>query len=191
LPLRADVNYTLQMDRALTFLSITKFGMIALQHALSLLHIKVPQLHRVPNEKFRFLVTHFTYSRMEMVDTFEGGKITVFTQYLLSHNETPFRVVIDPPVGNLNALLAIEINAIVNRLYQSLPDSYHHDQMQPKESQNQLREFWQAYHEKSSLAGQDLSELIGSYLHVKTHFRIVWDLCDQANEFHDAEEAGI
>jgi len=42
-----------------------------------------------------------------MVDTFEGGKITIFTSYLLNKNETPFRVVLDPPIGNLNTILAV------------------------------------------------------------------------------------
>ena len=43
---------------------------------------------------------------MEMVDTFEGGKISIFTQYLLENNETPFRVILDPPIGNMNQVIA-------------------------------------------------------------------------------------
>lgn len=41
-PLRADVNYACQAKRAFTFLAYSKFGMIALQQALSLMNIKVP-----------------------------------------------------------------------------------------------------------------------------------------------------
>lgn len=43
---------------------------------------------------------------MEMIDTNEGGKITVFSHYLLENNETPFRVILDPPIGNLNQVMA-------------------------------------------------------------------------------------
>ena len=48
-----------------------------------------------------------------------------------------------------------------------------------------------SYSEKCAMAGADLSELIGSYLHVKTHYRVVWDVCDQINECRDEEEAGL
>ena len=41
------------------------------------------------------------------------------------------------------------------------------------------------------MAGSDLSELIGSYLHVKTHYRVVWDVCDQFNECRDEEDSGL
>ena len=54
-----------------------------------------------------------------------------------------------------------------------------------------LNNFYREYTKKNGQAAQDLSELIGSYLHVKTHFRVVWDLCDQTNECRDEEEAGI
>ena len=60
---------------------------------------------------------------MEMIDTFEGGKISVFTHYLLENNETPFRVILDPPIGNMNQILAIWINSIINRYYTALPDN--------------------------------------------------------------------
>lgn len=45
-----------------------------------------------------------------MLDTQEGGKISIFANYMLENNETPFRVVLDPPIGNLNAVLATHIN---------------------------------------------------------------------------------
>jgi hypothetical protein len=103
-----------------------------------------------------------------MIDTFEGGKIYIFAHYLLESNETPFRVVLDPQIGNLNQVLATQINSIVNRHYISLPDI--HDLSQA--------DFNRAYSERNNLAGQDLFELLASYLHVKTHFRVAWDFFD-------------
>ena len=41
------------------------------------------------------------------------------------------------------------------------------------------------------MAASDLSELIGSYLRVKTGFRVVWDVCDQFNECREAEDTGL
>ena len=200
-PIRADVSYTQQFERALGYIAVTKFGFIALQHALSLMKIKVrKQSNSKPKRQKRFQVTHSSYLQMEMVDTFEGGKITVFAHYLLNNNETPFRVVLDPPIGNLSAVLAVQINAIVGRHFQSLPDSYDYSSsMQPQQppaphvnsQQEHLRAFHKAYSDRAARAGQDLHELLGSYLHVKTHFRLMWDICDQANHFRDEEEAGV
>jgi len=79
--------------------------MVALQHALSLLKIKV-QPHGGQNPNERYQVTHYTYFQAEMVDTIEGGKISIFAHYLLESYETPFRVVLDPQIGNLNQVLA-------------------------------------------------------------------------------------
>ena len=53
------------------------------------------------------------------------------------------------------------------------------------------RDFYQCYSEKSDLAASDLSDLIGSYLRVKTNFRLVWDVCDQFNECREAEDTGL
>ena len=76
------------------------------------------------DEKKRFQITHFTYYQMEMIDTVEGGKITIFAQYLLENNETPFRVILDPPIGNMNQVIATEFNSIVNKNFIALPEQF-------------------------------------------------------------------
>ena len=82
--------------------------MIALQHGLAILGIKVPQSvpRKGATKQHRFQVTHSTLYQMEMVDTFEGGKITIFTHYLQQNTESPFRVILDPPIGNFNQVMA-------------------------------------------------------------------------------------
>ena len=56
---------------------------------------------------------------------------------------------------------------------------------------SQAHNFYTNYSEKSAMAAQDLSELIGSYLRVKTNFRVIWDVCDQFNECKEEEDTGL
>lgn len=40
-------------------------------------------------------------------------------------------------------------------------------------------------------AGQDISEMLASYLHVKTIYRVTWDFFDQWNNNHEEIEPGV
>ena len=52
-----------------------------------------------------------------MVDTELGGALIVFTQFVLLEDDIPFRVVLDPPIGNLNQLLTTKFNFIIGQSF--------------------------------------------------------------------------
>ena len=128
---------------------------------------------------------------MEMIDAVEGGRITIFAHYLLENNDTPFRVILDPPIGNMNQVIATQFNSIVNKHYVALNEPLLTSANNPQDELTTARDFYESYSKKNALAASDLSELIGSYLHVKTHFRVVWDVCDQFNECREEEDSGL
>ena len=57
-----------------------------------------------------------------MIDQEEGGKFQIYTQFSLSENESPFRVVIDPPIGNINQLIGMKLNFIIGKYFKLLRD---------------------------------------------------------------------
>jgi hypothetical protein len=44
----------------------------------------------------------FNYSAAEVYDVEDGSSLMVYAQYQVNDVENPFKVVLDPPVGNLN-----------------------------------------------------------------------------------------
>ena len=56
-----------------------------------------------------------------MADVEEGGKFVIYTQFLLTDDEAPFRVVLDPPIGNLNQQITSKLNFIIGKYFKLLP----------------------------------------------------------------------
>ena len=97
IPLRAESNYWEQANRALGFIAFTKFGFISILGALGQLGIKSDQ----PRNS-KFIYTKVSYKEIEFIDQEYGSKISIFTAEPQNDNESPFRVIIDPIIGNLN-----------------------------------------------------------------------------------------
>ena len=106
----------------LKYLQVTKFGMIALQSAFEKLGIKTPENGAKPFGKYQ--VRRFTQFEAEMVDSEIGGTFIVFTHFTLSEDELPFRLVLDPPIGNLNQLLTTKLNFIIGQSFKELPEMF-------------------------------------------------------------------
>ena len=121
-PIKSEANYSDQARRMLNYLQVTKFGMIALQSAFDKLGIKTPENGAKPVGKYQ--IRRFTQFEVEMLDTEVGGTLIVFTQFILSEDDMPFRVVLDPPIGNLNQLLSIKFNFIIGQSFKELPEMF-------------------------------------------------------------------
>ena len=85
--------------------------MIALQLAFDKIGIKTPVDSAKPAGKYQ--IKRFTQFEAEMVDTEVGGRIIVYSQFSIAEDDPPFRVALDPPIGNLNQLLAIKMNFMI------------------------------------------------------------------------------
>ena len=120
MPIKNDGSLEEQSKRLLKYLQITKFGMIALQSAFEKIGIKTPA--DGTQQAGRYQIRRFTQFEAEMVDVEVGGRIIVYTQFSIAEDDPPFRVALDPPIGNLNQLLAIKINFMIGQAFKELPD---------------------------------------------------------------------
>ena len=120
-----------------------------------------------------------------MVDVEVGGRIIVYTQFSISEDDPPFRVTLDPPIGNLNQLLAIKINFMIGQAFKELPDMCDNNLVHIRGPASNL---YAAYSDLNSKAATGLYELLNAYIHVKTPFRIIYDVVYQFEDHRNASE---